>query len=310
MSLAALFAVLVALVLVLVLVLGRSPALAETPLDQDVDVSVNYVYATQFGFGGYSIGGLDVSVFSLPLEFTFDDVIGPCDVRLGLPVIYGYYRFEGTLDDGTLVKASTNSLATEIRAKLDIPVFEHFRVTPLAAWGFGGTFDFSASASGGSGDRADLDAADGPFYTYQIGLSSLYQVPWNEFTLSFGLAYLYAGDSPFGDTDEGFGSEAYGTFRTGFDVRHPLGFKIGPHITPDLSGFFIYSLFSPSLQFTRFEEEALQVPQIFELGATLGSSTPMELPVIGGLFDGMRIGLAYDFGEDFDAVNVVFGFPF
>ena len=79
---------------------------------------------------------------------------------------------------------------------------------------------------------------------------------------------------------------------------------------PDASLFFIYSLFTPALRFTRIGEDVLSVPQIFEVGFTLGSETPLVLPVLGGLLDGMRIGAGYDRGKEFEAIHVVFGFPF
>jgi len=48
----------------------------------------NFLSAAQFGFGGYSVGGLSVQVYSMPIELTIDDIVGTWDLRIGL----GYDR--------------------------------------------------------------------------------------------------------------------------------------------------------------------------------------------------------------------------
>ena len=73
-----------------------------------LDAEVNYVYAAQFGFGGYSIGGLSVQVYSLPIEFTVPDLVMDWDLRIGLPIIYGRYEVSGE-SEGYRVSASTNT---------------------------------------------------------------------------------------------------------------------------------------------------------------------------------------------------------
>jgi len=268
---------------------------------------VNYVYAAQFGFGGYSIGGLSVQVFSLPIEFTLPDLVLDWDLRIGLPILYGRYELSGeTL--GIEVSAVTNSLGFQPSLQLDIPLFDGFRVSPLGALGFAVPFGSRIDVRERGEPVAGAELDDEPFYAYGIGLSSLYQSDFREWTVSLGNAFIYAGDAPF-DRSSASTIEGYGTFRSGVDLRHPLGFELGD-LVPDASVFFIYSLFTPALKFTRIGDEALAVPQIFEIGATIGSATPLVLPGLGDLLSGMRIGVGYDRGKDFDAVHVVFGFPF
>jgi len=271
-----------------------------------LDAQINYVYASQFGFGGYRIGGLSAQVYSLPIEFTVPDLVMDWDLRIALPIQYGRFDVSGE-SFGAEVDASVNTIGFQPKLQLDIPVFEGFRISPLGSMGVVAPFGSKVRLTYlGQNVEAELD--DDPFYTYQIGLSSLYERELGEFTLSLGNAILYAGDAPF-DRKENSQIEGYGTFRTGIDVRHPLGFKIGD-LAPDASAFFIYSVFTPALKFTRIGDDVLSVPQIFEIGATLGSSTPLVLPWLGDLLDGMRIGLGYDRGKDFEAWHVVFGFPF
>lgn len=274
--------------------------------EPQIDAQINYVYASQFGFGGYRIGGLSAQVYSLPIEFTFPGVVMDWDLQVALPIQYGRFDVSGDAF-GAEVDASLNTIGFQPKLQLDIPVFEGFRISPLGSMGvvapFGGKVRITYR-----GEDVDAELDDDPFYTYQIGLSSLYERGLGEFTLSLGNAILYAGDAPF-DRNETSQIEGYGTFRTGIDVRHPLGFKWGD-LAPDASLFFIYSLFTPALKFTRIGDDVLSVPQIFEVGATLGSATPLVLPGLGDLLDGMRIGLGYDRGADFEAWHVVFGFPF
>jgi hypothetical protein len=150
-------------------------------------------------------------------------------------------------------------------------------------------------------------ASDIAFYTYQIGVSSLYERPWNGFTFSLGNSFIYAGDASFGDEDETV--EGYGAYRVGVAARHPLGFEIWT-IEPDAGLYFVYNLFTPSLEFTRFRQSALEVDHLYEIGATIGTESPLDLPLIGRALDDMRIGASYDVAEGLDGFRLTFGFPF
>src|SRR5262249_23277494 len=144
-------------------------------------------------------------------------------------------------------------------------------------FGFGTTFDTSGSAQSMSSGRTNFSFTESQFYTYQIGVTSLYTVPWNDFTFLFGNAFLYAGDATFGGGgDLGDDVEGYGTFRTGIEVRHPLGFKVYGY-APDIGGFFVYNLFTPSLQFTRVARKTLEIDEIFEFGAAVGAAEHYEI---------------------------------
>lgn len=280
---------------------------AHAQSEPQIDAQVNYVYAAQFGFGAYSIGGLDVQVYSLPIEFEIEDLVLDWNLRVGLPIIYGRYEVAAETQ-GIRVSAETNSIGFQPKLQLDIPIFEGFRITPLGALGFAVPFGSRVSVRYFGKPIDDVELDDEAFYTYEIGLSSLYERQLGAFTLSVGNAFLYAGDAPFKRTETSQ-IEGYGTFRSGVDVRHPLGFDLWD-LRPDASLFFIYSLFTPALEFTRIGDDTLSVPQIFEIGATIGSETPLVLPGVGDLLDGMRIGIGYDRGKSFEAWHVVFGFPF
>src|SRR4051812_45147836 len=73
-----------------------APGGAQTP-PNEINVSVNYVYAAQLGFGSYHVGGLSVSVYSLPVEYTLRDVLLDWRLKVGLPLLYGTYDFNKTV---------------------------------------------------------------------------------------------------------------------------------------------------------------------------------------------------------------------
>lgn len=297
------------------------PVAAQPQELPEVEVRVNYVYATQFGFGGYKVGGLNTNVYSLPIAFGIDDVIESWDLQIGLPVTYGNFRFSEGFDplqngEITFVRVETNTIAVEPKLQLDIPIpwVRGLRVSPLGAFGFGSTFSTSASAQTPT-QRFRVSGGDSWFYTYQIGVTSLYTHRWDDFTFLFGNAFIYAGDATFEDAGDDLDDnvEAYGTFRTGIEVRHPLGFKIADFV-PDAGVFFVYNLFTPELQFTRVGRATLEIDEIFEVGGTIGAAERYEvswLPeMMNDALNDFRIGVGYQSGEDLDGVRVTFGVPF
>lgn len=274
----------------------------------NLNVQVNYVYATQFGFGAYNIGGLRVNVYSLPLSYTFKDVWRDWDLTLRAPITFGNYRFAATyMEDGerVAVNAHTNTIAVEPLLRLDVPLFEGFRLSPLGAWGLGSSFDSGGKLRAG-GQTINLNSSESAFYTYQMGVTSLYERPWRTFKLLFGAALIWAGDEYFDDKAD---LESYGTFRTGVEARHPLGFAIAGRL-PDAGLAFIYDHFFPGLEFTRVQRAALEVSDLFQVALTVGAASPLELPVIGDMLDDLRLGVAYQAGDGLDAVKLTTGFPF
>lgn len=276
--------------------------------DIHIDARVNYVYAAQFGFGQYRVGGLRVNVYTLPIQFSFRDVLGDADLRVGTPVVYGNYRFSTTESFGGqtfTVNAETNSIAIEPKVMLDVPIFEGFRLSPLAALGIGSTFDTKGQIVVGE-DQGTFETPEDAFYTFQVGLSSLYRHRWGKFTGYLGNAIIYAGDHSLGGVET---AEDYGTLRTGVEARHPLGFEVG-RVVPDAGLHFVYSYFFPSLEFTRAGRASLEVDQLFEVGVTVGTTTSLDLPWLGDILDDVRLGVSYQTGDGLDGIRLTTGFPF
>lgn len=290
--------------------LPQCPAAQPGNENLDIDVRVNYVYASQFGFGRYDVGGLSVGVYTLPLAFSVPHVWRDVDLRLALPVTYGRYRFRHEfefLGQPARAAITTNTLATEPRLMLDFPIVAGLRITPLGAWGFGGTFGSSSSLVVGD-QTLDTEVDESMFYTYQIGVSSLYERPWRTFTWLLGASVIRAGDGTFDRGDEAT-AEDYTALRAGTELRHPLWFDVRGRI-PDAGITFVYDYFLPRLQFTRAGRADLEVDQIFEFGLTVGSSTPLDLPWLGGLLDGIRIGASYQKADGLDGFRITTGLPF
>lgn len=282
---------------------------AQDVLPDNLDVSVNYVYAAQLGFGGYRVGGLNASVYSLPIAFTLRDVFQDWRLRVSLPVLFGDYDFAGSFEyQGQRIRitADQNTLSLEPKLRLEIPVLEPWTMSLIGAWGFGATFDTKVTSRVDGGPRMREPDAENDiwYYTYQVGISSLLQESVERWTFSLGNAFIYAGTS---DLESHTNVEAYGAIETGVEARHPLGFRISKY-EPDASLFFIWYYFTPSLEFTRFGQATLEVDNIYEIGLTFGAdqATPFQLPLLGS----PRIGVSYRVGNDLDAVRVNFGFPF
>jgi hypothetical protein len=282
-----------------------------------VEARVNYVYATQFGFGGYEVGGLRVDVYSLPIGITIDDVLGDWDLQVDLPVTYGSFRFSDTIvaDTGetAFVRTKTNTIGVDPTLQLDIPIpwLPGFRISPIGAFGFGTTFSSSASIER-NGVKEQLPANENAFYTYQIGLSSVYQRDWRDFSFFFGNAFIYGGNATLdgGDDDA---VEGYGTFRSGVEARHPLGFRIAD-VIPDIGAFFVYHLFTPNLEFTGVEQSTIEIDQIFEVGGTIGVTEASNVSWLPGFINravnDFSVGVGYQTGKDLEGFRLTFGFPF
>ncbi|HZR81490.1 MAG TPA: hypothetical protein VFD92_10380 [Candidatus Binatia bacterium] len=278
-----------------------APARGQQPPEPEFHFAVNYVYAAQLGFGGYSVGGLNVHLYSLPIGLKFDDVIADWALRLEIPIQYGDYDFHGTVED-VRVSGTSHTIAIAPKAKLEIPVVPRlWRVSLIGGWGFGTSFDSSARAVQGD-ERTPVELDDTSFYTYQAGASSLLQREVGGFTFGLGNSFVYAGNATL-DGDPSV--EGYGALSTGVEAKHALGFRVWS-LVPDASLFFIHDYFTPSLQFTRTARSNLEVDNLFEIGVTFGSETPIEVPFL----EDLRLGGSYQFGNGLDAVRLNFGFPF
>jgi hypothetical protein len=267
---------------------------------RQVEAQVNLPYVLQYGFGSYDVGGLSVYALRVPVPYTF--ALGPEEeawrlVLTGNPG-YGHFSFE-TRVFGPKITASEDFVFVLPQAELQIPLRRGWTVKPYVAAGLGWTFNGSVAIEGQPGGQLHVD--EGLISLYAAGISNLFEVPVQDFLLSVGTKLAGAWTIPIGQS----GSEGYGTFQNGLEVRHPLGFRV-KGLVPDVGGSFVHYYFFPSAKFTLPGQRPLEVSHQFEFGVSFGFAKPATLWV----FENPRIGVSYHFGDGLTGLRVNFGFPF
>lgn len=263
-----------------------APPAAQNPPPYST-VNLNYVYAASLGFGGYSIGGLTASVYTLPLSTSFANVIrNGWTLRLLLPIQLGLYNFKGSYE-GQSVTLSQQSIAAVPGAELQIPVTRNFLVKPFAQAG-------AVHVFGSDGGNPDA-------WIYLSGARSVAQWRAGAYTLSLGNGVIFAGDHAIGP---GF-SENYVALEVGGEVRRSLGFTIG-NWAPDLGIYAADYYYPEPMQFSRYLRPQLEVHNQDEIGFSIGSADPMKILWLSN----PRIGVGYVFGDGLSVWHVNFGFPF
>ena len=268
--------------------LAAAPSWAQPAPDANRTVNLNYVYAADLGFGGYSVGGLSASVYTLPLSYTLPGGLGNgWGVRLLAPVQGGLYSFRATDTDGRRVAIDQQSISVEPGVELEIPVGTRVVLKPFAQGGIVHAF--------GSG-VGNPDA-----WLYRTGARAVTQWHSGPYTYLLGGGVVLAGNKVIGPGFE----EHYLALQVGAEMRRALGFKVGDW-TPDL-GLYTGTYYYPEpLVFSRFLRSTLRVTNQGEVGVSTGSATPFH---VMGLAN-PRIGVGYVFGGGLNVYHVTFGFPF
>jgi hypothetical protein len=247
----------------------------------------------QFGLGSYDVGGLSVNVFRVPVPHTL--ALGPEEAwRLVLTgsLGYGHLSFETRVLGPTLT-ASQDFVFVLPQAELQIPLRRWWTVKPYVAAGLGRTFGGSVQPAG--------HVDEGFVALYAAGISNLFEVPVQDFLLSFGTKLAGAGDALIGQSE----SEGYGTLQNGVEVRHPIGWRV-KGLVPDVGVSFLHYFFFPSAKFSLPGRGPLEVSNQFEFGVSVGSAKPATL----WIFENPRVGVSYRFGDGLTGIRGTFGFPF
>lgn len=266
--------------------------------DLVIEAQVNVPYVVLFGFGTYDVGGLSVDSYRLPISRSFALAAGNDPLRLKLTGYIGYSHadFE-TFLLGPKLTASQDYIFVLPQAELQIPLLQNWVIKPYLAAGAGCAFNGSSRLAG----LPEQQVRDGYDFIYSAGVSSLYELDLEGFTLSFGTRMGWAEDVQLGEGQD----QGYATIQAGAEVRHPLGITILGHRL-DLAGSFIYYYFFPAAQFTIPGRHALELSNQYEFGTTIGFAEPTELWVL----DNPRIGMSYRFGDGLTGFRVNLGFPF
>src|SRR5579863_1185206 len=148
-------------------------------------VNLNYVYAAELGFGGYSIGGLNTQVYTLPLDYEFHDVLrNGWALKILAPVQLGFYSLSVTDTNGERISISQQSVALVPGAELDIPVGGRTVLKPFGQFGVGHAFG--------------VDVSSPDVYIFLAGVRAVSKWQVGATAISLGNAVIYAGDSPIG----------------------------------------------------------------------------------------------------------------
>jgi len=209
---------------------------------------------------------------------------------------YGQASFE-TRMFGPKLTASQDFVFVLPQAELQMPLRRGWTVKPYVAAGLGRTLNGSVAIEGQPGGHVD----EGFIALYAAGISNLFEVPVQDFLLSFGTKLAGAGDALIGQSE----SEGYGTLQNGLEVRHPIGWRV-QGLVPDVGVSFLHYSFFPSAKFSLPGQGPLEVSHQFEFGVSVGSATPARL----WIFENPRIGVSYRFGDGLTGVRGTFGFPF
>jgi hypothetical protein len=145
-----------------------------------------------------------------------------------------------------------------------------------------------------------LKVDDSLMYVWAVGMTSLYEMFWEQFRFSLGNTLAWSGVDVFGGGE----GQNYGIFQNGIEARRPLGFSIKGY-EPDASIFFIWYRFLPKTTFDRYLHPPLVVKNQYEISMTAGLAKPDKI----WFLQDPRIGVGYRFG-DLNAFTVNFGFPF
>ncbi len=256
---------------------------------------INLTYAAEFGFGGYSYGGASAQIFTLPLAYSFEDFPKKgWKLSPAFPIQYGHYSGSANVPQIT-TSQTDNSIAAIPGAYLQIPLLDRWTLTPFFL--VGPIYLFGVKEWG---------------VLYTAGLKTLYQIPWHGFRFGFGVAAVFAGSRLAPHLNSAgeevvSGVENYGVLRAGTFVRHDMGFRIGK-LTPDIGPLFVFHHFFPAARFVQFQGElaVLEVRSQFQIGATMGSSTPFSYSILNEA----RLGASYVTGDGLSGVKFTFGFPF
>ncbi len=275
-----------------------APLSAAEPPEIRIEAQVNLPYVVQFGFGSYSVGGMTTNTYRIPLSHTFKLGEQQDDWRLKLTAYLGYSHFDfetGLL--GPKLSASQEYLFVLPQAELLIPLQPGWQLKPYLSAGSGYGFNGSVRLEGYWSEPLD----DGFDILYAGGVSTLYELQLQHFDASLGSRLGWAGELPVG----GGNGQGFGTFQTGLEVRHPLGISLAGKQF-DLAGSFIYYYFFPAAEFTMPGQQRLKVSNQYEFGTTIGMVKPSKL----WIFEDLRIGVSYRFGDAMTGFRLNMGFPF
>ena len=247
--------------------------------DNDGD-AINWAYQESLDDGFYFGTQENAQVYDLPLSYAFRSLENDdWGLELKFPITIGLYNIESEKED-----VDINLLAVVPGIEFQFPVRNNWILMPVGHLGLG---------SDTSGE--DL------IYIYSVGIRSHVLFGWNIFSFTLGNAFRNKGYF----TGGGGADDNFSTFDTGLDMRFPMGFRIFGK-----DGYFSiyginYYFFNETIVIDS-EKNSVEVNSQWEIGITLSTIPKWKI----WFFEIERLGVGYRFGNNFNAVRLVFGMPF
>ncbi len=270
----------------LVLYTAAKPAAAQSVRNvDDIDQLIHYAYGVFLGTGFYTLDDRSVFIIRIPAGVQLRDPEPERPgIRLLLPLSIGLHDFDFDFDD--IVELDKDDLATISfvpGVELEYIINSQWRLKPFVNLGFGRDISNGESA-----------------YIYGGGLKSVYEFDTTKPDLTLGNEFLITGYAPKDGP-----SHFLSRLSVGLDSRFPTGRQFSGHDT-FISTHVIAFFYTNDLEFERFRDEPIELRAELEIGLSFGRYKPFE--ILGFEFD--RLGLAYRFSENTDAVLLVTGFSF
>lgn len=273
-----------ALLIGLGLLLAIRPGAAQTLFQaKQAGELAHYAYGNLFGTGFYQLDDRSVAIIRVPIGFQLrEPTREKFGMRLEIPTAIGLYNFEF---DG-VPELDLNSLATISVLPgivFNFLVRERWELDPAVYLGYGR--DLSNK----------IDSV-----IYGGGLTSRYKFNVREPQLTFGSDLIFNGYNP-----ENGSSRLINRLGLGLDAKVPIRLTIGDNRIFVGTYAIVYHYLN-ELDFRTIDDQEIELRNEFEIGIALGKDPAFKM--LGFSFD--RIGVAYRFSDETDAVLLVTGFPF
>lgn len=260
-----------------------TPGYAQEQSDENL---VNWYYAHEFGTGAYRVGDTTVQIFRVPISYTLKPMQGKSmGVKFVMPFTFGYHNFEYKLNDiiDKIFEEEFATVTVTPGMELEIPFYFDTVMFPYFYAGYGDETSGGTSA-----------------WIYGSGVRLLSDHSWRKSKVALGGAFTFAGYRSSDGQDR-----ATTSLRFGINKITPFNTKLFNRI-PAWGVHFITFFYFNELDFESEDRQSIQIANEYEIALTLGTKNPMSF--LGISFD--RMGLAYRWGEELEAVKLVASFPF
>ena len=245
---------------------------------------VHFSYSALFGTGVYQVEDRTVAVVRVPISWELrEPTREKPGIRFSAPITFGIDQFDLDSIIGILVEDQFASVSVLPGVTFSYPVRSNWMV----------------DVSGHLGAGRDMTANENSMI-YGARAGTRYTIENPVYPVNLGADILFAGHSP-----EDAKSRGITRFGIGADMKIPLnGTSNGSplFLNPQLVAYY----YSREVEFLSPVDDLQTLRAEYQVGLALGRERPVKL--LGLEFD--RIGIAYRFSKDLEAIKLFVGFPF